>query len=113
VSGDPAMLRQILANLIGNACKFSSQREQPLIEVGSLQQGGETVFFVRDNGAGFDMRYAGKLFGMFQRMHRESQFPGTGVGLAVVKRLVERHRGRVWAEAQPDKGAVFYFTLSA
>jgi PAS domain S-box-containing protein len=111
VEGDATMLHQVLANLIGNACKFSAGRDQPRVEVGTRQDGGEQVFFVRDNGTGFDMRYADRLFGMFQRMHSEKQFPGTGVGLAIVKRLIERHGGRVWAESAPDAGATFYFTV--
>ena len=111
VSGDATMLRQVLENLIGNAVKFSAQREQARVEVGCREAQGGTVFYVKDNGAGFDMRYADKLFGMFQRLHAESEFPGTGVGLAIVKRLIERHGGRIWAEAGLDKGATFNFTL--
>ncbi len=111
VVGVPSMLTQVLQNLIGNACKFSGRRSSPQVEVGASRVDGEQVFFVRDNGAGFDMQYAEKLFGMFQRMHTDSQYPGTGVGLAIVKRLVERHGGRIWAEAAPDKGATFRFTL--
>ena len=113
VSGDETMLRQIFTNLIGNALKFSSRRTRPSIEIGSGSPDAPGVFFVKDNGAGMDMRYAGKLFGIFQRMHSESDFPGTGVGLAIVKRLVERHGGRVWAEAAPDQGATFCLTLGA
>jgi len=105
------MLHQVLANLIGNALKFSAGREAPRVEIGCCQDGGEQAFFVRDNGAGFDMRYADRLFGMFQRLHSEKDFPGTGVGLAIVKRLVERHGGRIWAESSPDAGATFYFTV--
>ena len=111
VEGDATMLHQVLANLIGNALKFSAGREAPRVEVGCCQDGGEQAFFVRDNGAGFDMRYADRLFGMFQRLHSEKDFPGTGVGLAIVKRLVERHGGRIWAESSPDAGATFYFTV--
>jgi len=112
VQGDETMLRQVLANLIGNALKFSGKAAQPLVEVGVLEVAGKQAFFVRDNGVGFDMNHAGKLFGMFQRIHPESQFPGTGVGLAIVQRLVERHGGRVWAESQPQRGATFFFTLA-
>ncbi len=111
VRGDATMLRQVLLNLIENAGKFSSRREDARIEIECATAEGEHVFSVRDNGAGFDMRYADKLFGMFQRMHSEAQFPGTGVGLAIVKRLVERHGGRVWAESERDRGATFYFAL--
>ncbi|MDT3735506.1 MAG: CHASE domain-containing protein [Denitratisoma sp.] len=111
VQGDPTMLRQILINLVGNACKYSSRRAQPMVEIGAQEGQDEVVIHVQDNGAGFDMRYADKLFGMFQRLHPESDFQGTGVGLAIVKRLVERHGGRVWAEAEPDRGATFRFTL--
>jgi PAS domain S-box-containing protein len=110
-SGDPLMLRQVLANLIGNALKFSAAAAQPRVEIGALRAEGETRYYVRDNGAGFDMQYAGKLFGMFQRMHAEADFPGSGIGLAIAKRLVERHGGRIWAEAAPGAGATFYFTL--
>ncbi len=113
VEADRAMLRQILENLIGNAFKYSARNEHPRIEIGAQTVAGETVFHVRDNGVGFDMRYAGKLFGMFQRMHAESHFPGTGVGLAIVKRLVERHGGRIWAESEAGRGTTFYFTLGA
>lgn len=111
--GDPTMLRQILANLIGNALKFASTQERPRVEIGTAERAGEAVLFVRDNGIGFDMRYAGKLFGMFQRLHADAKFPGTGVGLALVKRLVERHGGRVWAESEPGRGATFCFSLAA
>lgn len=111
VSGDVVMLRQVMQNLIGNACKFSAGGEAPRVEVGAVEEAGETVFFVRDNGAGFDMAHAEKLFGMFQRLHSDREFAGTGVGLAIVKRLVERHGGRIWADAAPGRGATFRFTL--
>ena len=111
VIGDRAMMRQALAHLIGNALKFSARRELPVVEIGQTEREGGVVFYVRDNGAGFDMRYADRLFGLFQRMHRSDEFEGTGVGLAVVRQAVERHGGRVWAEAVLDQGATFYFTL--
>ena len=109
--GDPVMVRQIFANLIANALKFSAGRDAPAITIGATVEDGMVHCFVRDNGAGFDMAYAGKLFHLFQRLHREPEFPGTGVGLAIVKRIVERHGGRIWAEAAPDAGATFHFTL--
>jgi PAS domain S-box-containing protein len=109
---DPILLRQAMLNLIGNALKFTSRRTDARIEIGVTQeQGGPTVYFIRDNGAGFDPTHAAKLFGVFQRLHQESEFPGAGVGLAIVKRIIERHGGSVWAEAAPGKGATFYFTL--
>lgn len=111
VSGDNAMLRQVFANLIGNALKFSVHAEQPLIELFVEMQDGEPAICVRDNGVGFDPLYADRLFGVFQRMHGAEEFPGTGVGLAIVKRIVERHGGRVSVQAAPGKGATFCFTL--
>jgi signal transduction histidine kinase/uncharacterized membrane protein affecting hemolysin expression len=111
--GDHAMLRQVWSNLIDNAVKYSSKVAQPRIEIGSYadQTTGDTVYFVRDNGAGFDMRYAGKLFGVFQRLHGITEFEGTGIGLANVRRVVTRHGGRTWAESEPGRGATFYFSL--
>src|SRR6185503_557894 len=109
--GDPRLVRAALENLIGNAWKFSSKTDQPRIEIGALADGGRKVFYVRDNGAGFDMAYANKLFGAFQRLHSAGEFSGTGIGLATVQRIVQRHGGRIWADAQPEKGAVFFFTL--
>ena len=109
--GDASMLQQVWTNLIDNAVKYSSRRERAQIHVDSYEAGGEIVYRVRDNGAGFDMRYYDKLFGVFQRLHGAQEFPGTGVGLAIVKRIVERHDGRVWAESAPDRGATFCFSL--
>ena len=111
VVGDPIMLRQVFANLVANALKFSARRAQPVVEIGASVDYGMAHCFIRDNGAGFDMAHAGKLFQLFQRVHHEREFPGTGVGLAIVKRIIERHGGRVWAEAAPDAGATFHFTL--
>jgi PAS domain S-box-containing protein len=109
---DRGLVRQVFENLIGNAFKYSSKVAAPRVEVGVETRGERIVFFVRDNGAGFDMQYAGKLFGVFQRLHKDSEFPGTGVGLVIVKRIIERHGGRIWASAKPDQGATFYFTLN-
>jgi PAS domain S-box-containing protein len=109
---DPALLKQIWINLLSNALKYTAKREKTLIEVGASTLDGIPTFFVRDNGAGFDMRNAGKLFAPFERLHRSDEYAGTGVGLAIVRRIVSRHGGRVWAEAAVDQGATFYFTLS-
>ncbi|MDK9726253.1 MAG: PAS domain S-box protein [Sterolibacteriaceae bacterium MAG5] len=109
--GDGTLLRQVWQNLAANALKFSSKREQPEIRIDAEAVAGEIIYRIADNGAGFDMAHAGRLFDVFQRMHDEREFPGTGAGLAIVKRIVARHGGRVWAEAEPDRGATFYFTL--
>lgn len=111
VSGDETLLHQVWVNLLSNAIKFSSQRDDPCIEVHGTREAGEIIYQVKDNGAGFDMKYIDKLFGVFQRLHSSDEFEGTGVGLAIVQRIIHRHGGRVWAEAEPDKGAVFYFSL--
>ena len=108
---DAALLKQVWLNLLANALKFTRSRAQARIEAGSFARDGETVYFVRDNGVGFDMAYADKLFGVFQRLHRQEDYEGTGVGLALVERIIHRHGGRVWAEARPDQGAAFFFTL--
>ena len=108
---DPTLLKQVFVNLLSNAIKYSRDRHPAIIHVGSEKDGGETAYFVQDNGAGFNMEYAEKLFRVFQRLHTADQFAGTGVGLAIVQRIVQRHGGRVWAEAEEDRGAKFYFTL--
>lgn len=114
VLADENMMRQVWSNLLGNAVKYSSQRERAVIDVEHRRQDdGSHLFSVRDNGAGFDMAYAGKLFGVFQRLHKASDFPGTGIGLASVRRVLGRHGGRIWAESAPDQGATFFFTLPA
>jgi signal transduction histidine kinase len=110
---DGRLVRAVLENLLGNAWKFTSKVGRARIAFGSRTQGGEAVYFVKDNGAGFPMEYAGKLFQPFQRLHGEAEFEGTGIGLATVHRIVDRHGGRVWAESAPDQGATFFFTLPA
>ena len=112
VKGDSRLLEIALANLFNNACKFTGKLQQARIEFGRTVIDGRQTFFIRDNGAGFDMAYATKLFGAFQRMHKQTEFPGTGVGLATVQRIIHRHSGRIWAEAKVDQGATFYFTMN-
>jgi signal transduction histidine kinase len=111
IDADPLLVRRVLENLIGNAFKYSAKVASPRVEFGVMPATNPAVFYVRDNGAGFDMQHADKLFGMFQRLHSAKEFPGTGVGLAGVQNIIRRHGGRVWAEARPGEGACFYFTL--
>jgi len=111
VTGDPDLLRVAMTNLLSNAWKFTAKTSAPRIEFGRLNQNNETVYFVKDNGAGFAMEYAERLFGAFQRLHSEKDFEGTGIGLATVQRVIHRHGGRIWAEAKENHGATFFFTL--
>jgi light-regulated signal transduction histidine kinase (bacteriophytochrome) len=109
--GDPSMMRQVFLNLIGNAIKFSSKKPDPVIEVGYRSDKKGNYYYIKDNGAGFDMTYSAKLFGVFQRLHSTGEFEGTGVGLAIVQRIIQRLNGQVWAEGIVDQGATFCFTL--
>ena len=109
--GDLSLIRQVLVNLISNAIKYTGPRTEAEIELGSRVEGHENVYWIKDNGVGFDPKYAGKLFGIFQRLHTDEEFAGTGVGLALVQRIVLRHGGRVWAEGRLNEGAAFYFTM--
>lgn len=113
ILADKALMQYVFNNLISNAVKYSSKNEHPVIEIGTEEQDGQTVFYVKDNGAGFDMEYADKLFQPFQRLHGPEEFEGTGIGLSIVKRIIDRHGGKVWAESEPDKGATFYFAIPA
>jgi len=113
VECDPGLVKQIFQNLLSNAVKFTRPRQRPTIEVGQTQKDGVSVIYVRDNGVGFSMKYADKLFGVFQRLHRSQDFEGTGVGLATVQRIIQKHGGRIWVEAELDKGATFYFTIGS
>ena len=107
---DPGLLKQVYANLIGNAIKYSRKREHPVVEIGSLSKDGQLIFFVRDNGIGFDMKYSEKIFGVFQRLQTSDEYEGTGIGLAIVQRIIEMHGGRIWVESHVDKGTTFYFS---
>jgi len=110
-NADPVLLRQVWINLLANAIKFTRERKPAIIEAGCVRQDDENICFVRDNGAGFDMQYSSKLFGMFQRLHRTDEFEGLGIGLAIAQRIIHRHGGRIWAEGKVDGGATFYFTV--
>jgi light-regulated signal transduction histidine kinase (bacteriophytochrome) len=110
--GDPQLLRVVLENLLGNAWKFTGKKEKATIELGATEVDGAPVFFVRDDGAGFDMTYSDKLFMTFHRLHSDKDYPGTGIGLSLVQRILHRHGGRIWAEGEVDRGATFYFTLN-
>jgi light-regulated signal transduction histidine kinase (bacteriophytochrome) len=113
VEGDPSLLRVVLHNLLDNAWKYTAKHARAQIEFGVRQRDGTTAFFVKDDGAGFDMAYAGKLFGAFQRLHAATEFDGTGIGLATVQRIIHRHGGRTWAEGVVEHGATFFFTVPA
>jgi light-regulated signal transduction histidine kinase (bacteriophytochrome) len=111
VEGDATVMRQVWSNLIGNALKYSAKRPQPHVMISGRIENRQAIYQVKDNGAGFDMRYADKLFGVFQRLHSAEDFSGTGVGLAIVQRIIARHGGRIWAQSAPDQGACFEFAL--
>jgi light-regulated signal transduction histidine kinase (bacteriophytochrome) len=112
IKADYGLLHQVVYNLVSNAIKYSSKVAKPIVEISSKVKGNEIVFSIKDNGAGFDMKYANKLFGVFQRLHSQEEFDGTGVGLAIVQRIISKHGGRIWAESERDKGATFYFSLT-
>ncbi len=108
---DPLLLKLVFSNLLTNAIKFTRDRDPARIETGALRPAGKVVYFIRDNGVGFDMRYANTIFGVFQRLHTGSEFEGTGVGLAIVQRIIHRHGGKIWVESRPGEGTTFFFTL--
>nr|MDE2718110.1 ATP-binding protein [Chloroflexota bacterium] len=112
VMGDPSQLRQLFQNIIGNALKFRSE-SRPRVELGATREGEYWTFSIRDNGVGFDQRYAERIFGVFKRLHRNAEIPGTGIGLAICQRIIDRHGGRIWAESKLGEGSSFYFTLPA
>jgi light-regulated signal transduction histidine kinase (bacteriophytochrome) len=111
VQAEHGLLHQVMYNLVSNAIKYSSKRKDPVVEIFSEEKNGDIIFSVKDNGAGFDMQYADKLFGVFQRLHSQEEFEGTGVGLAIVQRVIAKHGGKVWAEGKKNEGAIFYFSL--
>jgi light-regulated signal transduction histidine kinase (bacteriophytochrome) len=111
--GDPSLLRQVFINLLSNAIKFTGNQAKASIEIGCNREEAKPVYFVRDNGVGFDMKDADKLFGVFQRLHSVEQFAGTGIGLSIVQRIIHRHGGRIWAESEVNQGTTFYLTLPA
>jgi light-regulated signal transduction histidine kinase (bacteriophytochrome) len=111
VQADPSLLRQVWVNLVANAIKFTRRRERALIEIAGAARADGNLYSIRDNGAGFDPRRAERLFGIFQRLHAAKDFEGTGVGLSIARRIIERHGGSIWAESEPDRGAAFHFTL--
>ncbi len=113
ISSDYALMNLVMVHLIGNAIKFSSKQEKPVIDIDAVTRGGEVIFSVKDNGVGFNMLYADKLFGVFQRMHTPEEFEGSGIGLAIVRRIINKHGGRVWPKSAPNEGATFYFTVPA
>jgi light-regulated signal transduction histidine kinase (bacteriophytochrome) len=108
---DRGLMKQVFLNLLSNAVKYTRRREHAVIQVGQMMQEGQRVIFVRDNGAGFEMQYVGKLFGVFQRLHKARDFEGTGIGLAIVQRIIRKHGGRIWAQGKVEEGATFFFTL--
>jgi signal transduction histidine kinase len=110
---DPGLMKQVFVNLLSNAVKYTGMREHAVIQIGQTRQNNERVIFIRDNGVGFDMQYVGKLFGVFQRLHKARDFEGTGVGLAIAQRIIRKHGGRIWAEAELDRGATFFFTIGS
>ena len=110
-NGDMSLVKQAAVNLISNAVKYSGNNDSIRIEIGCRQEGEQNIYYVQDNGVGFDMKYADKLFGVFQRLHSSAEFEGTGVGLSLVKRIIQQHNGKIWAESEPGKGATFFFHL--
>jgi len=110
---DAGLMKQVFVNLLSNAVKYTGKRERAVIQVGQMRQNDQRVIFVRDNGVGFEMQYVSKLFGVFQRLHKARDFEGTGVGLAIVQRIIRKHGGRIWADAKVDEGATFFFTLGS